>query len=100
MTDPSGNRVYSFKALEVILRIGIVLLKLSHDILADVAIIFLDTGSNLQLFFCGNRCGVATFSQHVKNMACNVPPRNRDVLDSATDYVAVCAGNNVRNTIT
>lgn len=99
-TYASGHGVFSFKSLEILVWLSIVLPELIHDVLAHVAVILLDLRGDLHLILRGYGGHLTTFSHQVEHELGDVPTGDWDVLDGASDDIALRARDNVGDTIT
>lgn len=77
----------------------VVLPELLHDVLADVAVLFLDLARDLELVLGRHVRHLAALAHEVEHELRDVAPGDGDVLDRAADDVPLCAGDDVRDTI-
>ena len=99
-TYPASHGVFAFIPRKVLVRLLIVLPELLHNILADVAVLFLDLPRNFELILGRNVGHLSTLTHEVEHELRNVAASNWNVLDRAADNVALRAGDDVRHTIT
>ena len=96
----ASKRMFSFIALKKFIGLCVVLAELLHDILADVAVLFLDLPRNFELILGRNVGHLSTLTHEVEHELRNVATSDWNVLDRAADNVALRAGDDVRHTIT
>ena len=86
--------------LEILVRFRVVFPELLDYVLAHIRIILLDLPSDLQLVFRWHLCHLSALSHQVEYELCDVSSGDWDVLDSATDDIALRTRNNVSHTVT
>lgn len=75
-------------SLEIGRRVGVVLAELFNNVLADVAVVLLDSTSDNHLIFRRDDGRLPAFSEKVLHKLTDITPSNRDMLDSRSDYVS------------
>ena len=84
---------------EELVRLLVVLPEFLHDVLAHVAVLFLDLARDLELVLGRHVRHLSALAHEVEHELRDVAPGDGDVLDRAADDVPLCAGNDVRDTI-
>ena len=85
--------------LEILVRILVVLFKLAHNVLADVAVILLHPAGHAHLVLGRHLRHLPALPHQVEYKLRNVAPRDGDVLDGAANDVPLCARDNVRHAV-
>jgi hypothetical protein len=98
-TYPSCDAVLSVVSFEIFVRLRIVLPELFNDILTNITEILLNLSGNLELVLRRHRRHLPTFSHEIQDKLGDITSRNRDMLDRASDNVALRAGDNVGNAV-
>jgi hypothetical protein len=79
--------------------IRVVLPKLLHYVLTDIAVPLLDGTSYLQLILGWNSRHLPSLSKKIQDKLRNVPSGDGDMLDGTTNDISICNRNDVRYTI-
>ena len=98
-TDPSRHCILPIILDEVLVRFRIILPVLLHDILADVAVLFLHLSCNLQLILWRNGRHLPPFSHQIQHELADIPAGDGNVLDRTANHVSLGTRDNVRDTI-
>lgn len=86
-------------ALEVLVWLRVVLSELLDNVLADVTVVFLYFGRDLQVLLRGDVDHLSTFTQEVEHELRDVTTGDGDVLDGTADDIAFRARNNMSNAV-
>ena len=98
-THTPSNAMLSLVPLKILVRILVVLFKLAHDILADVAVVLLHPACHAHLVLGGHLRHLPALSHQVEHKLRNVAARDGDVLDGAANDVPLRTGDNMRDAV-
>lgn len=91
--------MFPLKPFEVVVRIDIVLPKLSNDVLTDITVILLDLLRNLKLILRRDNNRLSALAKESLHETGDITTGDRNMLDCASNDITLRAGNNVRDTI-
>ena len=93
------NSVLSSVSLEHVVRVRIVFPELLDDVLAHIAVVFLDLASNAHLVLRRHGCHLTTLTKQVQHELSDITSGDWNVLNRTADDITFCAWNNVSDTI-
>lgn len=99
-TYSPGDTMLASVALEHVVRVRIVLPKLLHYVLANIAVVLFDFRGDLHLVLRRDDSHLSTFAHQIKYELSDITTSDRNMLDRTTDNIAFRARNDVRYTVT